>query len=257
MGLALITGASAGLGREFAKVFSDNGHNLILVGRRREKLDEIARAIRGFHAKVQVYVIEQDLGKPGAGSELFTKVGALRLPPVDFLINNAGFGTNGPFSASSLERELELIDLNIRALLELTHLFLPAMLGGKSGRILNVGSTAGFQPGPNMANYYASKAFVNSFSEGLQEELRGTGVTCTVLAPGATRTEFADVAKANATMLFKSMVASPQSVALAGYRGMMRGKTLVIPGFLNQLMVQLLRITPRFLARKLAGRMNR
>jgi short-subunit dehydrogenase len=254
MGLALITGASAGLGAELAKLFADDGHDLILVARRRDKLEEVSRALKGIHGGLKVHVIEKDLGKPGAGSELFARVS--EIGQIDFLVNNAGFGNSGPFGEIPLSRELELIDLNIRCLAELTCLFAPMMRKRGSGRILQVGSTAGFQPGPFMANYYASKAYVNHFSEALQEELRGSGVTCTVLTPGATRTEFASAANLTESRLFKAGAASAPGVARAGYRGMMRGCTIVTPGFLNKLMVQLLRITPRAIARKLAGFLN-
>ncbi len=254
MGLALITGASAGLGAEFAKLFADDDHDLILVARRKDKLDEIARALKGIHRSLTVHVVEHDLGKPGAGAELFAKVAALG--SVDFLVNNAGFGNSGEFGSVPLTRELELVDLNIRTLVELTHLFVGPMRKRGSGRILQVGSTAGFQPGPFMANYYASKAFVNHFSEALQEELRGTGVTCTVLTPGATRTEFAGAAGLEQSRLFKAGAASAPEVARAGYRGMLRGCTIVTPGLMNKIMVQALRVTPRVIARRLAGFLN-
>jgi short-subunit dehydrogenase len=255
MGLALITGASAGLGAEFAKLFADDGHDLILVARRRGRLEEIARALEGIHRGRRVHVVEQDLGKPGAGAELFAKVSAIG--DIDFLVNNAGFATSGTFGEIPLGKELELIDLNIRTLVELTHLFVGPMKKRGSGRILQVGSTAGFQPGPYMANYYASKAFVVSFSEALAEELRGTGVTCTVLTPGATRTEFAGTAGLEQSRLFRAGAASAPEVARAGYRGMQRGCVIVTPGLLNKLMVQALRVSPRAVARRLTGYLNR
>jgi len=255
MGIALITGASAGLGAEFAKLFTDDGHTVILVARRLDRLNNIASALRMINAKTKVHVIEQNLAKPGAGAELFAKVRLLGLP-IDFLVNNAGFGTNGKFWEIDLHKEMELIDLNMRSLVELTHLFLPQMIAQGSGKIMNVGSVAGFQPGPYMANYFASKAYVNSFSEALSEELRGTGVTCTVLAPGATATEFAAVAGLEKSRLFTSGVASSLSVVREGYRGMMSGKTVVITGWMNQILVQALRISPRSLVRKIAGFLN-
>ncbi len=257
MGVALITGASAGLGSEFAKLFADDGHTLILVARRLERLNEISSALRMINAKTRVEVIEQDLSVPGAGTELFAKVSALGLPPVDYLVNNAGFGNSGRFSTVPLDEELELIDLNVRCLVELTHLYLPSMIARGSGRILQVGSVAGFQPGPYMANYFASKAFVNSFSEALAEELLGTGVTCTVLAPGATRTEFAAAAGLEKSRLFAVGAADSLSVVRAGYAGMMAGRVLVIAGLKNKILVQLQRLTPRFVARKVAGYLNR
>ncbi len=255
MGVALITGASAGLGAEFAKLFADDGHELVLVARRRARLEEIASALRMINAKTRVHVIEQDLSVAGAGASVFARVGSLGLS-VDYLVNNAGFGVVGKFGSVGLARELELIDLNVRSLVELTHLFLPGMLSRRSGRILNVGSTAGFQPGPYFANYYASKAYVNSFSEALSEELRGTGVTCTLLAPGATRTEFAGVAGMEKSRLFAAGAAGAASVALAGYRGMMFGRVMVIAGFMNWVQVQLLRVSPRVVVRKIAAFLN-
>jgi short-subunit dehydrogenase len=255
MALALVTGASSGLGAEFAALFAADGHDIIVVARRRERLEEIARVLKGRYPKVTVHVIEQDLSKAGAGAELFARVSTLG--DIDFLVNSAGFATSGAFVENPIAKELELVDLNIRALLEITHLFLPAMVKRGSGRILNVGSTAGFQPGPFMSNYYASKAFVNHFSEGLQEELRGTGVTCTVLAPGATRTEFAAAAGVADSRLFKAGAASAVDVARAGYQGMLRGRTVVIAGWMNWIMVQAVRVSPRALSRKVTGFLNR
>ncbi len=257
MGVALITGASSGLGLEFAKIFASNGHSLILVARRRGLLEREASLLIAEHEQIKVSVLELDLGVPGAGLQLFDKVRSQNLN-VDFLVNNAGFGSTGAFEAQSLEKELQMMDLNMRTLVELTHLFLPAMIKRRSGRIMNIGSTAGFQPGPFMSTYYASKAFVNSFSESLHEELGGTGVTCTVFAPGATGTEFAKASGNAETRLFKSgFVARPKVVAKSGYRAMMSGRAIAVPGFLNNLMVQMLRVSPRIVSRKLAGFLNR
>ena len=150
-----------------------------------------------------------------------------------------------------------MIDLNVRTLVELTHLYLPSMRANRFGRILNVGSTAGFQPGPYMATYFATKAFVNSFSEALHEELKGSGVTCTVLTPGATATEFQTVAHLDKALLFKTGVASSGPVVKAGYDGMMKGRMLVVPGFKNKAMIQLLRISPRAAVLKIVKKLNR
>lgn len=254
---ALITGASSGLGLEIAKLFARDGHSLILVARRRDRLEEVAAEFKKQYPAIQVHVVDADLSLPGAGAGLYQKVKALGLN-VDFLVNNAGIGLNGAFRELSAEKELQMFDLNARTLLELTHLFLPQMLERKGGRILNVGSTAGFQPGPYMATYYASKAFVNSLSEALHEELKGTGVTCTVLAPGATATEFAKTAGMEKSALFSSSpVASSADVALYGYRAMKAGKAIAVPGFRNRFLVQSLRVSPRFLVRKIAGALNR
>ena len=254
MGIALVTGASAGLGVEFCRLFARDGHSLILVARRLDKLKEFSRELCESAPTIKVWTIGIDLGLPGAGEKVFGLVNKWGLT-VDFLVNNAGFGSAGNFSELDLKRELQMVDLNVRTVVELTHLFLPAMLKRKSGRILNVGSTAGFQPGPFMATYYASKAFVNSFSEALHEELIGTGVSSTGFAPGATKTEFAQVAGAD--KLFKrAPVAAAGPMAQFGYRAMMCGRALAVPGFLNNFMLQSLRVSPRGLVRKVAGRIN-
>lgn len=257
MGTALITGASAGLGLEFAKIFAKDGHDLILVARRKDVLEQLAKTLKEKRESLRVDILAIDLSQPGAGKDVFTKVQELG-HDVDFLVNNAGFGTGGEFSSLPLERELQMMDLNMRTLVELSHLFLPAMKQKKYGKILNVGSTAGFQPGPYMTTYYATKAFVNSFSEGLHEELKGTGVSCTVLTPGATATEFAQTASVSSSRLFKSpTVASASQVAKYGYRAMMKEKAIAIPGCVNWLLVQTVRLTPRYLVRKLASSINR
>ena len=257
MGVALITGASSGLGLEFAKLFAKDGHSLILVARRKDLLEQEAARLRSEFPAIKVNIVDMDLGVPGAGRQLFDKVNAQNLN-IEFLVNNAGFGNTGSFSQQSLAKEMQLIDLNVRTLVELTHLFLPGMIKAGAGKILNVGSVAGFQPGPMMSTYYASKAFVNSFSEGLHEELKGTGVTCTVLAPGATATEFAKASGVENARLFASgSVASSMTVAEVGYRAMMRGCALAIPGFKNNMMVQSVRFSPRFLVRKIAAYVNK
>ncbi len=256
MGTAIVTGASAGLGIEFAKLFVQDGHQVVLVARRKEQLEAVANSLKAIFPNSKAYVIGMDLGSPGAGQRLFERTQSLGLK-IDFLVNNAGFGEAGDFSKLSLSRQLQMIDLNVRTLVELTHLYLPSMRENKFGRILNVGSTAGFQPGPYMATYFATKAFVNSFSEALHEELNGTGVTCTVLAPGATATEFQSVAHLDKALLFKTGVASSGPVVRAGYIGLLAGKALVVPGFKNKFSVQLLRISPRKMVRKLVARLNR
>jgi uncharacterized protein len=257
MGLALITGASSGLGLDFADLFAKDGHSLILVARRKDLLEQVATRLRSTYPKIQVDIVDMDLGSAGAGRALFDKVKSKNLS-VDYLVNNAGFGNSGSFKDQPLNKELQMIDLNVRAVVQLAHLFLPDMLKKKSGRILNVGSTAGFQPGPYMSTYYATKAFVNSFSEGLHEELKGKGVTCTVLAPGATATGFASAANMNNSRLFKSgSVATSKQVARFGYNSMLAGRTIVVPGLLNNLMIQMLRLSPRFMVRKVASFVNR
>lgn len=254
MGVALITGASAGIGAEFAKLFASKGHSVILVARRKERLEQLAKDLAEA-CSVKAWVIDIDLGQKNAGRLLFERVKGLNVK-VDFVVNNAGLGSGGFFKDLPLERELEMVDLNIRSLIEITHLFLPQMLERSYGRILNVGSIAGFQPGPFMTTYSATKAFVNSFSEALHEELKGTGVSCTVIAPGYTVTEFQKSASISG-MAGNFNKALPSKVALDGYKAMMQARSLKISGFLNFLGVQGVRLAPRFLIRKIAGQVNR
>jgi len=200
-------------------------------------------------------VVPADLGAPDGASRVLENVQSLGLQ-IDFLVNNAGFGASGAFAALDLTRQLEMIQVNIVSLVTLTRALLPPMIARRSGRILNVGSTAGFPPGPFMAVYYASKAFVNSFTEALAYELRGTGVSATVSCPGATATEFGEVAGNSRSLLFRLGAASAAQVAREGYRAMMKGKPMVIHGLKNKLSVQSLRISPRALARAVAASMN-
>ena len=254
MGTALITGASAGLGTEYAKLFATDKHDLVLVARRRDRLEALGRELQSAHG-VKARVLSADLATRDGASRLVEEVGRLGLE-IEFLVNNAGFGTSGAFVELDLERELEMIQVNVASLITLTRAFLPAMVARRRGRILNVGSTAGFPPGPFMAVYYASKAFVNSFTEALWYELRGTGVTATVSCPGATATEFAAVSGSSHSLLFRLGAASPATVARQGYRAMMKGKPMVIHGIKNKLTVQSLRISPRALARAIAASLN-
>jgi short-subunit dehydrogenase len=255
MGYALITGASAGLGAEFARLFAADGHSLILVARRRDRLESLARDLSKKHG-IEVEVLDADLSAPGAGKKIFDAVQAKGLF-VEFLVNNAGFGSNGAFSRLPLEKELQMIDLNIRVLTELTHLFLQPMLQKRSGSILNVGSTAGYQPGPFMATYYASKAHVNSFSRALSIELRGTGVSCTLLAPGATETEFAKSASLEDSRLFKMQVtATADAVARDGYRAMKKRKAIVVSGLVNKISTFFIPHLPMGIVARVAGYLN-
>jgi uncharacterized protein len=233
--IALVTGASSGIGLEMSRQLSRDGYELILVARSEEKLRAIAKELG--NAKV----IVADLAEPDAPQRVFDAAGA-----VDVLVNNAGYGLSGPFSETDLARELEMIQLNIAALTHLTKLFLRPMLERKSGHIVNVASTAAFQPGPLMAVYYATKAYVLSFSEAIADELRDSGVMVTALCPGPTATGFADVAGMNESRLFS--VTKPMSsrrVARYGVRAMLHGKRVAIPGVANKLMMQSLRVSPR------------
>jgi len=250
---ALITGASAGIGRELARLFAADGHDLLLVARRLAELQALCAELAQQHP-IKARAIACDLSSPSELTGLLAEVRGLEL---DYLVNNAGFGSVGRFAALPAEREAAIIELNVTALARLTREVLPGMLERRRGRILNIGSTAGFQPGPYMATYYASKAFVNSFSEALAYETRGTGVSVTVSCPGPTLTEFGAVSGVDKSRLFQLGAASASSVALAAYRAMQRGRPMVVHGFLNFLLVQSLRFTPRAWVRAITALLNR
>lgn len=244
---ALITGASSGLGWELARLFAADGSDLILTARRVERLEALAAELRAGHG-VHVRVIGLDLSRPGAARELFQQATADGAA-VDVLVNNAGFGKLARFQDLPLETYTAMLELNVAALTELTRLFLPPMLARRRGAILNVASTASFQPGPHAAVYYASKAYVRSFSEALAEELRGSGVTVTALCPGPTKTGFGEDSAMEGTLLFRyAMEAAP--VALAGYRALRRGRTVVITGLGNQLLALSSKLSPAWVVRK-------
>lgn len=245
----LITGASSGIGLEMARLFAADGSNLILVARSEPKMQELATELRDRH-KVDVTVMARDLGDPTVPAEMFKTLSEQGVA-VDVLVNNAGFGLKGSVAGLDAGRQMNMVQVNVTALTELTRLFLPGMLERDRGGILNVGSTAGFQPGPNMAVYYATKAFVNSFSEALYEELQGTGVNVSCLCPGATATGFADVADMKDTLLFKAGTMTSRDVAERGIRGLRRNRPIVITGLKNWLLAFSIRFTPRFVVRKL------
>ncbi|MCS6863993.1 MAG: SDR family oxidoreductase [Gemmataceae bacterium] len=239
---ALVTGASAGIGRELARLLAVD-HDLVVVARRADPLQALAEEVKPLGARCWVFVC--DLAEPGAARTLFEQVQNAGVT-VDVLVNNAGFGHLGPFAAADLAKSLRMIQLNVTALTELTGLFLPAMLARRRGQILNVGSIAGFQPGPLMAVYYATKAFVNSFSEALHRELHGSGVSVTVLCPGPVATEFADVAGMQTTQVFTAgQVMDARTVAEAGLRAMRAGRRMVVPGWRNRWLLFLERFAPR------------
>jgi uncharacterized protein len=241
---ALITGASSGIGYELAKLFARDRHNLVLVARGADKLAEIAGELER-HFSVSVRPIALDLTESPAPQFLFDRLQGEGIA-VDFLVNNAGYGKLGLFAGIALDESLGQIQLNITALTALTKLFAGPMLERHSGRILNVASIAGFQPGPLMAVYYASKAYVISFSEAIANELAGSGVTVTCLCPGATDTAFAQRAGNDRSRLFQTIAPmDAQTVARDGYRAMMKGKTLVISGFRNWLVAESVRFAPR------------
>jgi len=241
---ALVTGASGGIGYELAKLFAADHYNLVLVARSSAKLAQFADELQrqfGISAKP----IALDLTAAPAPQFLFDQLQRENIV-VNVLVNNAGYGRMGQFSELSWEESLGQIQLNITALTHLTKLFLAAMLDRRSGRILNVASTAGFQPGPMMAVYYATKAYVIPFSEGLANELSGTGVTVTCLCPGATDTGFQSRAGTENTMLFRRLrPMDAERVARDGYRGLMAGKILVISGLRNWLLAEATRFGPR------------
>jgi len=251
---ALITGASAGIGRELARQLARDMTGIVLVARRRERLDQLADELRQKFGS-QTRVIAADLADPSAPPRIIDELQAAGIQ-VDVLINNAGFGAAGPFCQSDLEQQLAMLQVNVRALTHLTRLVLPGMIQRRQGGIINVGSTAGFQPGPYMAVYYATKAYVLSFSEALAEELRGTGVRVTCLAPGATATEFASAAQMEDSLLFRLGAMNAAEVAQQGYAGFRRGKTLVVPGARNKFGAFAVRFVPRAWVRKLTKRLS-
>lgn len=248
---ALVTGASAGLGQEFARLLAKDKHNLVLVARSEERLQQLADELRQRYG-VTVHVFASDLSRPGAAQELYDALRAADLT-IDILINNAGFGLNGKYHTNPAEQEFALLQLNVVAVAQLTRLLLPGMVARGLGRILNVASTAAFQPGPHMAGYFASKAYVLSLSEALAEELKDTGVSVTVLCPGPTQTEFIDRAGMEESLLFKLTKQSATKVATIGYKAMLKGEAVVVPGLHNWAVTQTVRFAPRSMVRSLAS----
>ena len=247
---ALITGASSGIGLELARIHARQGDNLVLVARNKKKLDELKSEIEAKH-KIRVYLIAKDLSIKDAALEIFHEIKKSGLE-IDYLINNAGFGHLGAFAENPWEKEEQMIQLNITALTHFTKLFLPGMIARGSGKIMNVGSVASFMPGPFMAVYYATKAFVLSFSEAINNEVRDKGVTVTALCPGPTESGFQDAAEMRGIKLVeKFKMPSSREVAEYGYKAMMKGKTVAIHGVMNRMMVGSLRITPRNLVVKM------
>jgi short-subunit dehydrogenase len=247
MATALITGASSGIGLELARVCAANGVDVILSARSEDKLVALAKEVSETY-QVKAEVIVCDLSVVGAAQELYDAVKKLGLD-VDFLVNNAGFGVFGEFKDTAWKDEGAMLQLNIVALTHLTKLFVPDFIARGSGRILNVASTASFQPGPLMAAYFASKAYVLSFSEAISNELKGTGVTVTALCPGATATGFQDAAGAKGSRLFETRkLPTGADVAQYGYKVMMRGKRVAVHGLLNRILAQSNRFAPRALS---------
>src|SRR5947209_3236252 len=245
---ALVTGASGGIGEELARLFAADGHSLVLVARSRDKLSALAEELSDKH-NVNARVLPADLARAEAPHEIFEELQSDAVT-VDALVNNAGIGSYGLFAETDAKTELDLLQINVVALTHLTKLFLPQMIARRRGYVLNVASTAAFQPGPLMAVYYASKAYVLSFSEALANETSGTGVRVSVLCPGPTETGFVAAAGMGESKLFDANVMSARAVAVEGYRGMLSGKTIVIPGLRNRLLASGYRFAPRGLITK-------
>jgi short-subunit dehydrogenase len=247
---ALITGASSGIGLELAKIFARNRYDLVLVARSGDKLNELAAELRKGNIRVEVVV--SDLSMPNAAQDLFNAVQQKNIS-IDFLINNAGFGDFGLFVEADWKKTETMIDLNIMTLTHLTHLFLPSMIKNGYGRVLNLASTAAFQPGPLMSVYYATKAYVLHFSEAIGNELKNTGVKVTALCPGATESGFQAASNMEESRLVKDRkLPTSKEVAEYGYKALMKGKAVAIPGMFNNLLVQSVRFTPRSLVVKIA-----
>ncbi len=241
---ALVTGASSGIGLELARCFAADGWDLVLVARHEDQLREVASELAARHGNAAL-VLAADLSQAESPAQIVERLSKEGVE-IEALVNNAGFGAVGPFVASDLTTALGMLEVNVVALTRLTRLFLPAMLERRRGYVLNVASTAAFQPGPLMAVYYASKAYVLSFSEAIADELRGTGVKVTTLCPGPTTTGFAAVAATESSRLFQTRrpMSAPR-VAAFGYRAMMRGQRVAVPGAANKLLALAVRFTPR------------
>jgi short-subunit dehydrogenase len=243
---ALVTGASSGLGEEFARQLAERGYDLIIVARRKDRLQKLAAELGG-----NVEVLEADLTQPAGVDAVSSR---LARGDIDMLVNNAGFGTNGEFAGLPVERELEEIDLNVRALTQLSHAALGPMKARHAGTIINVASTASYQPVPYMATYAATKAYVLYLSEALHEEAKSYGVTVTCLCPGFTKTEFHEQAGVTASGMMVRY-ATAESVVKAALTAAKSGSAIVVPGTMNKVSANLGRISPRFMVRKVAGSM--
>jgi short-subunit dehydrogenase len=253
--VALVTGASGGIGEDLARLIAAGGRDVVLLARGAAKLQTLADELSNAH-KISATVLSTDLSAPGA-AENVTRALAERRITIDILVNNAGFGTHGTFARDDPQEQLRMLQVNVIALTTLTRLLLPGMIERRRGRILNVASTAAFQPGPLMAVYYASKSYVLSLSLALSEETAGTGVTVSCLCPGPTRTGFQDRAQMGQSRLFRATsVMSSADVARIGYDAMMAGKALVVAGVANKIGAQSVRFVPRSVAAKIAGALN-
>lgn len=241
---ALITGASGGIGKELAYRFAEDGHSLILVARSADKLRAIRENLKSTY-NIEVITVVKDLSREEEIQSLYEELKNKEMH-VDYLVNNAGFGLYGKFVETALGEELNMIDLNIRSLTHLTKLFLPDMVKRNYGKILNIASVAAFMPGPLMTVYYATKAYVLSFTEALENELRDTNVTVSALCPGPTKTGFSDRAQLSNSKLFQSGAMDVEAVVKVGYKKFMKGQTIIIPG----VQFRLATFIPRFVPRK-------
>lgn len=253
---ALITGASKGIGKELAFLFAENQCDLILTARSGDRLELLKEQLENRYG-ISVHAIVKDLSRTGAAEELFREVKEKGLE-VDYLVNNAGFGDYGSFADTPWERYEEMITLNITSLTHLTHLFVQEWKGRKKGRILNLSSTAAFQPGPMMAVYFATKAFVLHLSEAVGNELEKEGIAITTLCPGPTSTHFGEVSKMSASQLVKNVkIANAKEVAELGFRAMMKGKPMVVHGTMNKLAPFGIRFLPRKWVTRLSAKVMR
>ncbi len=255
MATALITGASNGIGLELAKIHASKGGNLVLVARNITKLNELKLELENKF-KVNITIIDKDLSLPNSASEVYNETKKLNIE-IDYLINNAGFGDFGFFEETNWDKELQMINLNITTLTQFTKLYLKDMLFRKSGKIMNVASTAAFQSGPTMAVYYATKAYVLSFSEALDNEVNSKGVSVTTLCPGATQSGFQVAAAMEESALVKNKkLPTSKEVAVYGYNAMIKGKTVAIHGMMNYLMANSVRFFPRAIVVKLTRKIQ-
>lgn len=251
---ALITGASNGIGLELARVHASKGDNLVLVARNKSKLDELKQELEG-NFKISVLTIGKDLSLPDAAQEVYEETTRQKIQ-IDFLINNAGFGDFGLFYGTDWNKELRMINLNITALTQFCKLYLKDMIKRGNGKIMNVSSTAAFLPGPLMAVYFATKAYVQHFSEAIGNEVRDKGITVTALCPGATESGFQAAAEMKESSLGKGKkIPTSKEVAEYGYKAMMQGKAVAIHGFMNAILANSIRLTPRSLAVKMVRKM--
>jgi len=252
---ALITGASGGIGYEFVKLFAQDGYNLVLVARSEQKLNQIAAELADKF-KIDVKVIAKDLVNPAAPEEIFSQLQQASIK-IDILINNAGFASYGLFNETDLTAELQMLQVNVVCLTHLTKLFLKDMVKQGYGKILNLASTAAFQPGPLMAVYFASKAYVLSLSEAIANELEGTGVTVTALCPGPTESNFQKrAAMEDSKLVSGQKIMDAETVAKIGYEALFDNKTVVVPGLKNKLLTESVRFTPRKLVTKIVRSMQ-